>query len=135
MADDNKSSAQGQVPNPHGVEDNNTNNGEQITEQEQQFLDNSQTPPEEVFIDENLDEQQLAVLESILAGDGDILEEMEATAAGAGAGSGGGHSFVRLGRIELDLDYPDLILPPGLTGEEQPLDEQDPDYLLQLLTN
>ncbi|TDN98451.1 retention module-containing protein, partial [Halomonas ventosae] len=47
-----------------------------------------------------------ALLTALDEGEGDLLEELDATAAGAGAGGavGGGHDFVRLARINENLD-------------------------------
>ncbi|RTR06412.1 retention module-containing protein [Halomonas nitroreducens] len=47
-----------------------------------------------------------ALLTAIDEGQGDLLEDLDATAAGAGAGGGseGGHSFVRLARISESVD-------------------------------
>ncbi|PTB00889.1 retention module-containing protein, partial [Halomonas urumqiensis] len=72
--------------------------------------------------DEDLD----ALLTAIDEGEGDLLDDLDATAAGPGAGvgggEGGGHSFVRLGRISeltdpLAFNY-DLNALDGIDFEE-----------------
>ncbi|CAB9493000.1 BapA/Bap/LapF family large adhesin [Alteromonas macleodii] len=56
-----------------------------------------------------------------LAGDGDILESLEATAAGldGGAGAGGGSNFVRVDRINEDVD------PAGFQFDQNANDNDD----------
>ncbi|WP_269915926.1 beta strand repeat-containing protein [Alteromonas sp. PRIM-21] len=56
-----------------------------------------------------------------LAGDGDILESLEATAAGldGGAGTGGGSNFVRVDRINEDVD------PAGFQFDQNANDNDD----------
>ncbi|WP_458525809.1 retention module-containing protein, partial [Onishia taeanensis] len=47
----------------------------------------------------------IGALLAALDGDGDLLEDLEATAAGAGGGAlGGGHSFIQLARIVESID-------------------------------
>ncbi|SDK85603.1 type I secretion C-terminal target domain (VC_A0849 subclass) [Modicisalibacter muralis] len=51
------------------------------------------------------DESVEALLAAIEAGEGDLLDVLDPTAAGlGGGGEGGGHTFVRLARINLDTD-------------------------------
>ncbi|MEQ6917658.1 retention module-containing protein [Halomonas aquatica] len=81
------------------------------------------------------DEDLEALLAAIEDGEGDLLADLDATAAGGGAGGdGGGHDFVRLARIaenldplsfqfgQTSLDEPTFI--EGQTIEEVPVDGQ-----------
>lgn len=79
-----------------------------------------------VFTDINGESPSAAVtdIDALLAGDGDILNALEETAAGgAGGGGGGGATFVQLSRIAEDVeplafDYtPEVGSPQDIEGE------------------
>ncbi|PRY70746.1 retention module-containing protein, partial [Halomonas ventosae] len=84
------------------------------------------------------DEDLEALLTAIDEGEGDLLEDLDATAAGAGGagGEGGGHDFVRLARITenvnpLSYEYGLASLGgiPEVEGQavEEPAPEDEPD--------
>lgn len=77
------------------------------------------------------DEDLEALLTAIDEGEGDLLEDLDATAAGAGGagGEGGGHDFVRLARITenvnpLAFEYGLASLDGTPEFEEQAVEEQ-----------
>ncbi|WP_404297801.1 retention module-containing protein [Halomonas sp.] len=88
-------------------------------------LDSQQSVAAEDF--SALDEDLEALLTAIDEGEGDLLADLDATAAGAGPGGGaeGGHTFVMLGRIDedvspLNFDYGMGQLGAGEFPEDEP---------------
>ncbi|MDN3521042.1 retention module-containing protein [Halomonas ramblicola] len=82
--------------------------GQEVAMTPELSADEAVTQEEASALDEDLE----ALLTAIDEGEGDLLEELDATAAGAGPGgaAGGGHSFVMLGHIteqvsSLSFDY------------------------------
>ncbi|ATJ82594.1 retention module-containing protein [Halomonas beimenensis] len=85
-----------------GLEPTAVPGGEEVAMTPELALDATVSAEEASAQDEDLE----ALLAALEEGEGDLLEDLEATAAGAGGGGGsdGGHSFVRLARISESVD-------------------------------